>query len=301
MKPFLTIFTPTYNRAHTLLRVYESLYAQSCKAFVWLVVDDGSTDNTRALVKQWIKTTTDFEIRYIYQENGGMHVAHNTAYEAIQTELNLCLDSDDRLCADAVEQIRMAWKKVKGNGYAGLIGLDCEMHTGKVIGKGFPPGLTETTLGGYYAAGGTGDKKLVYRTDVMRSVPPYPVFPGEHYMGLAYKYILVDQYYKLAVLDHVLCEVDYQPDGSTHSMWKQYAENPKGFACLRKTAMTFPTSRKRLLMDTIHYCANSRMAHDPQYVKESPRKLLTLLCTIPGMLEELYILWKNRRSVKRKF
>ena len=71
MKQFLTIFTPTYNRAHTLLRVYESLYAQSCKAFVWLVVDDGSTDNTKALVKQWIKTTTDFEIRYIYQEMAG--------------------------------------------------------------------------------------------------------------------------------------------------------------------------------------------------------------------------------------
>ena len=208
MKQFLTIFTPTYNRAHTLLRVYESLYAQSCKAFVWLVVDDGSTDNTRALVKQWIKTTTDFEIQYIYQENGGMHVAHNTAYEAIKTELNLCLDSDDRLCADAVEQIWIAWKTVKENGYAGLIGLDCEMHTGKVIGKGFPPGLTETTLGGYYAAGGTGDKKLVYRTDVMRSVPPYPVFPGEHYMGLAYKYIINWQFWIMCSVKWTISPMD---------------------------------------------------------------------------------------------
>ena len=93
----LTIFTPAYNRAHTLLRTYESLCRQSCKAFIWLVVDDGSTDNTAALVQQWQSRDNGFEIQYIYKENGGMHTAHNVAYANIHTELNTCIDSDDML------------------------------------------------------------------------------------------------------------------------------------------------------------------------------------------------------------
>lgn len=293
---FLTIFTPTYNRAHTLPRVYESLCSQSCKAFNWLIVDDGSVDDTRKLVETWMRQTKEFEIRYLFQQNGGMHVAHNTAYEAITTELNLCLDSDDRLRADAVERIQSAWEKVRGKGYAGLIALDCDMQTGKIIGKGFPTGLTKTTLGGYYASGGAGDKKLVYRTDVIRSVPPYPVFPGERYVGLVYKYLLIDQNYRLGILDHVICEVEYQPQGSTARMWRQYIENPKGFAFLRKTAMTYPTGWKRLIRDTIHYCASSCMAHNYAYLKETPRKALTVLCTLPGMMEVLYIFWKAGRD-----
>ena len=101
----LTIFTPAYNRAHTLLRTYESLCRQSCKAFIWLVVDDGSTDNTAALVQQWQSRDNGFEIQYIYKENGGMHTAHNVAYANIHTELNTCIDSDDMLADGAVEKI----------------------------------------------------------------------------------------------------------------------------------------------------------------------------------------------------
>ena len=93
---------------------------------------------------------------------------------------------------------KTAWEQVRGQDYAGLIGLDADFD-GNIIGKGFPEGLTETTLGGYYAAGGAGDKKLIYRTDVVNSVPPYPVFPGEKYVGLVYKYTLIDQQYQLSV------------------------------------------------------------------------------------------------------
>lgn len=98
-----------------------------------------------------------------------------------------------------------------------MIGLDADFG-GNLIGKGFPAGMSETTLAGYYAAGGRGDKKLVYRTEVIRQYPPYPVFAGEKYVALAYKYRLIDQDYKLAVLDEVLCNVEYQPDGSSSTM-----------------------------------------------------------------------------------
>ena len=86
--PILTIFTPAYNRGHTLPRTYASLRRQDCKDFIWLVVDDGSTDNTAELVKVWQEEETEFEIRYLYKENGGMHIAQNAAYANIDTELN---------------------------------------------------------------------------------------------------------------------------------------------------------------------------------------------------------------------
>lgn len=286
--PFLTIFTPAYNRAHTLPRTYESLLSQDCKDFIWLVVDDGSQDNTAELVRQWQAQDNGFEIQYIYKENGGMHTAHNTAYENIHTELNTCIDSDDRLASGAVSKIKAAWEQMRDRGYAGLIALDSDFE-GHIIGKGFPDNLKETTLGGYYAQGGSGDKKLIYRTDIITSVPPYPVFEGEKYVGLVYKYTLIDQTYKLGVLNDVICEVEYQADGSSGTMWKQYLKNPKGFAFLRKTAMTYPVSMKRLVIDCVHYCSSSQIAKNHAYVRESPRKLLTVLCTPLGWILTAYI------------
>lgn len=286
--PFLTIFTPAYNRAHTLPRTYESLLSQDCKDFIWLVVDDGSQDNTAELVRQWQAQDNGFEIQYIYKENGGMHTAHNTAYENIHTELNTCIDSDDRLAPGAVSKIKAAWEQMRDRGYAGLIALDSDFE-GHIIGKGFPNNLKETTLGGYYAQGGSGDKKLIYRTDIITSVPPYPVFEGEKYVGLVYKYTLIDQKYKLGVLNDVICEVEYQADGSSGTMWKQYLKNPKGFAFLRKTAMTYPVSMKRLVIDCVHYCSSSQIAKNHAYVRESPRKLLTVLCTPLGWILTAYI------------
>lgn len=280
---FLTIFTPAYNRAHTLPRTYESLCAQDCKDFIWLIVDDGSTDNTSKLVKEWKGKENGFEIQYIYKENGGMHTAHNTAYENIHTELNVCIDSDDRMPLGAVGKIKKTWELIRNSGYAGIIGLDSDFD-GNIIGKGFPNGVIDTTLGGYYAAGGAGDKKLVYRTDVINSVPEYPVFPGEKYVGLAYKYTLIDQKFRLFVLNEILCEVEYQSDGSSKTMWKQYLNNPKGFAFLRKIAMQYPTSKKKLIRDCIHYCSSSQIAKNKSYIRESPKKFLTVLCTPMGWL-----------------
>ncbi|MGN1418017.1 MAG: glycosyltransferase family 2 protein [Acutalibacteraceae bacterium] len=292
-EPLITVFTPAYNRAHTLIRTYESLLCQNCKDFLWLIVDDGSTDNTRELVCQWQENDNGFEIQYIYKENGGMHTAHNTAYENIKTPLNVCIDSDDKMAAGAIKKIKDAWQQIKDKDYAGIVGLDSDFD-GNVIGKAFPGNLKETTLCGYYANGGSGDKKLVYRTDVINSVPPYPVFEGEKYVGLVYKYTLIDQKYKLFVLNDVLCEVEYQNDGSSNTMWKQYLKNPNGFAFLRKVSMQYPTSGKRLIIDCIHYCSSSQIAHNHAYIKQSPKKLLTVLCTPLGWLETAYIKHKAK-------
>ena len=170
------------------------------------------------------------------------------------------------------------------NGHGVFRDMAIHRHHLNTGGSGFPEGMTETTAIGYYAAGGSGDKKLVYRTDVIINYPPYPVFEGERYVALAYKYRLIDQDYTLAVLDEIVCNVDYQLDGHSAGMWKEYVRSPRGFAEWRKLCMQYPYSTKRLIIDCIHYCSSSIIAKNRKYIKESPRKLLTVVCTIPGLI-----------------
>lgn len=291
----LTVFTPAYNRAHTLSRTYASMRRQDCKDFIWLIVDDGSSDNTAELVKKWKQEKNDFEIRYIYKENGGMHTAHNVAYENIDTELNVCIDSDDELADGAVRKILEKWKKVKNQGYAGIVGLDADMNTGNIIGTDFGAGVKDTTLSGFYSRGGLGDKKLVYRTDIINQYPPYPTFKGEKYVALAYKYRLIDQKYKLAVLNEILCNVEYQQDGSSMNMYRQYMKNPRGFAFWRKVCIQYPESKKRKFIDCIHYVSSSIIGRNQNFITESPAKLMTFFALPFGIMLTLYIFLQSKK------
>ena len=293
----LTIFTPAYNRAHTLARTYRSLCQQTCNDFEWLIIDDGSTDNTTEVVKKWINES-DFKIRYIYQENQGMHGAHNTAYENISTELNTCIDSDDYMPFDAVENIINFWKENRNNKYAGFIGLD-QREDGSIIGSLFPTEMKETTLMDFYAKGGTGDKKLVYRTKVIKQYPKYPIFEGERYVGLAYKYMLIDKDYKMLTINKPLVIVEYQMDGSSNMMWKQYWNNPKGFAFFRKTEMLVSPTLKRRFISCIHYVSSSIISKNKRFVSESPKKFLTILAIIPGLA--LYALIRHKVKSNKRF
>lgn len=295
MKPLLTVFTPTFNRADCLRRCYESLRRQTCRDFIWLVVDDGSADGTGELVKEWMREGK-LDIRYHYQENGGMHAAHNAAYEMMDTELNVCLDSDDRMPEDAVACILEFWKLHGNDRVAGLAGLDADMETGELIGTAFEGDARETTLTGFYAAGGRGDKKLVYRTALMKRLPPYPVFPGEKYVGLGYKYMLADRIAPLLTMNKVLCLVEYREDGSSRNMFRQYVLNPRGFAFLRKEGMKYQPSRLRRFMEAVHYVSASLLARNPRFLRESPRPVLTFAAMPFGLALLGLILVKNRRK-----
>ena len=296
--PTLTIFTPAYNRAHTIGRTYESLLCQSCKDFEWLVVDDGSTDNTRSLVEGWI-SEGKIPIRYVYQQNQGMHGAHNGAYANIYTELNVCIDSDDFMPRDAVEKIITFWRAnyrpEDRDKIAGIIALDADTE-GNIIGDTFPPELKQTTLRGYLETHkGKGDKKLVYRTEVVKKYPPYPIFEGEKYVGLPYLYCMIDLDYELLTLNEVLVNVDYQPDGSSYGMWRQYWNNPKGLAFYRKFDMQQATTFKHRLIDNIHYVNHSIRGGNKKFLAESPQKFLTFISIPAGLV--LYFI--NKRKVRQ--
>ena len=292
----LTVFTPLYNRINTLKRTYESLKRQTCKDFIWLIVDDGSTDNPYDVIKKWLEKDNGFEKKDVYKENGGMHTAHNTAYENIDTELNVCVDSDDYMPDNAVELIVNCWNENKNKGYAGIIALDFADSTKKVIGKELPTYKESTTLMGYYNNGGFGDKKLIYRTDIIKAIPPYPVFDNEKYVALAYKYHLIDEKYELKILNECVCIVDYQMDGSSTNMYRQYVRNPKGFAFWRKEQMKHSINIKQKFKACIHYVSSSLIAKNKHFVKESPEKFLTVLSIPIGYILKVIVMKKSKSS-----
>ncbi len=289
----LTVFTPTYNRAYCLVHCYESLKRQTSKDFVWLVIDDGSTDNTKELVAEWIAENA-IPIRYHRQENQGMHGAHNTAYELIDTELNVCIDSDDFMPDDAVEKIIAFWKEYGSDRVSGIVGLDSD-EDGRIIGTKLPEHLERSTLFGlYHKHGVTGDKKLVYRSELTRQYP-YPIFKNEKYVGLAYKYYMLDQNYEMLLMNQILCCVEYLPDGSSMNMLKQYRRNPKGFAFFRKELMKLPfASVSFKYKQAIHYVSSSLISKNRKFFMETPSKTLTLLAAPIGVMLYWYVVKRTR-------
>ena len=133
----LTIYTPTYNRITLLERLYNSLLDQTCKDFIWMIVDDGSNDNTKEIVEKWLKNENGFKIEYFYKENGGVHTARDFAYTHCKTDLLVSIDSDDWLVNNAVEIIIDFWKENGKKEYAGVFGK-CMLSNGDNIGTDFP-------------------------------------------------------------------------------------------------------------------------------------------------------------------
>lgn len=290
----LTVFTPTYNRAYILKQCYESLCRQTCKDFVWLIIDDGSSDNTKEIVDEWMAQDNGFEIRYVYKQNGGMHTGHNKAYELIDTELNVCIDSDDFMPDDAVELIVNFWEENKDSSYSGILALDVYKN-GQLIGKELP-NKKSTTLSGYYQNGGQGDKKLIYRTEIINKYPPYPEFEGEKFVPLDYKYLLADQDYELLIMNKPVCVVEYMEDGSSKNMLRQYYKNPRGFAFMRKVSMKYDTEFLKNFKTCIHYVSSSFISKNRKFIKESPRKGMTVLATPFGFALYLLVLYNNREG-----
>ncbi len=263
---------------------------QTCKDFVWLIVDDGSTDNTKELVESWLSQDNGFILRYVYQENKGMHGAHNLAYENIDTEINTCIDSDDYMPDDAVEKIINFWQTCdRDDGIYGFMALD-SYTDGTVIGDELPENAGRVTSYDVYNKFGVkGDKKFILRTDLTKD-NPYPIFEGEKYVNLATKYSLLDIDRKLLLLNEVVCIVEYLPDGSSMNMYKQYFRHPKGFAYSRKLCMTLPYAGfKFRFIQAAHYVSSCIIMKNKKWLFESPKKALTLLAAPAGILWWLYI------------
>ncbi|MDO4462738.1 MAG: glycosyltransferase family A protein [Bacteroidia bacterium] len=289
----LTIFTSAYNRAHTLGRTYESLCRQTCDDFEWLVIDDGSTDNTEELVKSWLEENK-IPIRYIQKENGGLHTGYATAIANMNTELNVCIDSDDYMPDDAVEIIVKTWDdECREKGLAGIIGLDYYMNGGPIGGLfKYEGDFHFYEIRDWHV----GDDKKVCRTDLLKALEPMKSLYGEKNFNPIYYYTQVDEKYKFKVINENLCFVDYQPDGMAATIFKQYRNSPHSFAQLRRLYMSMSYETwPRHFRNAIHYVSSCIFAKERDFIKTSPRPFTTILAIPFGILLNLYIRYKTSK------
>ena len=293
----LTVFTPAYNRADLLPRCFESMKRQTNKNFIWLIIDDGSADNTRQVVDSWLQEPLDFTLRYIYKENGGLHTAYNEAIANIDTELCVCIDSDDYMPDDAVEKILSFWAANGSADVAGIVGLDYDLQ-GNVIGDPLPDqktvNLIDLLVGKYAIC--NGDRTNVVRTELYKKYAPMRVFPGEKNFNPHYMHLQISMEYDFLVLNENLHFVEYQPDGMTSNILRQFRNSPNSFAETRKLYLSFPnTGWKFRFRHSIHYVSSCLFAKKRHFLKESPAKGLTLAALLPGIALNLYIRFKTRR------
>ena len=291
----LTIITTTYNRAYCIHQVYESLKRQDSNDFCWLVVDDGSTDNTREVIEDFMNEGL-VDIEYIYQENKGMTGARNTAYNACKTELNTIIDSDDWLADGAVRTIIDFWNANKREDLAGIMAPDIKPN-GEVIGTTLPSFLKETTVMEAFGKHKVrGDKKLIYRTDISR-LYPYPEYPGENFFPASYKFLLIDKLYKMLVLNVGICVVDYNDNSMSFDKIAQYRRCPKGFIQYYNTAMECYEYPKMIIKNCLMYIAISKLNKEKKIISKSSRKALAILLYIPGSILAFYIANTKRRAL----
>ena len=283
----ITVFTTTFNRANLLKRVYTSLCKQTNKNFEWLIVDDGSKDGTKELVKQWMNDN-ELTIKYIYKENGGVHTARNVAYREIQTELCFQVDSDDWLSNDAVETVLSLWEKHGGKNLAGIVGL-CSYSSGEIIGSQLPDyqAVPFKELNTKYKV--TGDKCHVFRTEVMKKIPEYPVFQGENRVPIAWKYSQIKDNQEVLIINKVLCIVEYQSDGISAGIRKQYFKNPKGMAAGYEMVLRNAYGFKQLVKSSIGYVTFGMMAQNNKLILNSPKPISTLIFYPFGLAGFIYI------------
>lgn len=290
----LTIFTTTFNRVHLLPRLYESLCVQTSQDFLWLVIDDGSTDHSDKLIKIW-QDENLIEIKYFFKENGGMHTGHNAAYKLIDTELNICIDSDDYMPSMGVEIILKSWAQIPSkNRICGMVGLDFNVDN-EVIGDRMPIGVKEGShIDLYKKYKIRGDKKFVLKTEDVKKYPSYPEYKNEKLVPLGILYMIMGEDKPFVYVDEIFCIVDYQKGGSSNTIFKQYFQSPRGFIYARKIRLKYETSVIDILKNCLHLSSLIFITKDFKLVwHENNFKFLTCLLTPFGFFLFKYLQLKK--------
>lgn len=222
----LTIFTPTFNRANLLPNLYESLTLQSNSGFEWLIVDDGSSDNTDKLIKKWMDNG-EILIRYYKQENQGKHIAHNKGVELCNTTLFYCVDSDDRLPKDAVQFIYDLYVEEMENKVLGFYMRKGD-YNGNALGVNWPQNVRYATLNELYQKFRyRGEAAIILYTEMIKSYK-FPQFNGEKFISETVFYDQINDIAPMRLDDRVCYLFEYRKDGYTLQGMKLDFNNPVG-------------------------------------------------------------------------
>ena len=290
----ITILTPSYNRAHTLPALYESLLKQDTDVFEWLVVDDGSTDATQKLVEGW-QGEGKISIRYLHKQNGGKHTALNEGIRLIESELTFIVDSDDWLPENAVEIILQYHEKYRE--MEGLCGYSFLRFypDGKVNDAFYPRDeWIDTYVNARINAGIAGDKAEVFFTDVLKRYP-FPVYEGEKFVPEDLVWVQMSGPYKMVHINRCIYISDYLEGGLTRSGKRMKIHSPKAMTerarlYLNDASVNKKTKCKMILLYVIygHFAQYS----EKKLANDLNRKVWYIAGFVPGTV--LYLVWKYK-------
>ena len=223
----ITVFTPSYNRKHTLGALYKSLLKQDTKNFEWLIVDDGSKDDTDEYVKK-LQKENKIVINYVYKENGGKPSAYNVGLDNAKGDVFLCIDSDDILKENALGQIEKDFKSIKKqDDIAGIMYVQNYINDKeKTIGTCFPTdGMIDTYYNIYHKHQVTGDKLIVFKTKVAKEFH-FPLIENEKFVPEALVYNRTNSKYKYICKNFITSYKEYLQDGYSNNYFKLVKRNP---------------------------------------------------------------------------
>lgn len=293
----ITILTPTYNRANTLPKCYESLCNQTNQNFKWLIIDDGSIDNTFDVIKGFIDSKA-IDLEYIYKNNGGKHTAVNEGVKHIETELILILDSDDYLLPNAIEEINYIAENFGNEQNICGLTLLKSYPNGELMGNEFPNEGRYNYID--YRVNGTviGEHCDVFYTNILKNFP-FTEYEGEKYIGESTAWIKMASEYNMIGVNKVIYVADYLDGGLTKSGKKMRISNPMGGMEYARMCMTKEFTLKRRIKSGILYNSYGTIAGDNaiKRIRYSTPKLLTLLTYPLGFLLSVY--WMSKYKVRR--
>lgn len=289
----ISIVTPTYNRERLISGCYESLCNQTVHDFEWIIVDDGSSDNTQEVVANF--NSPDFPVIYVKKENGGKHTALNAAHKYIHGKYVCILDSDDYLINIAVEQMITAWGKYESNDEIGIVTLLKGASVDQPSCMAFPEdeGIPVDIMRYRRKYISSGDACEVIRSELFKKYP-FPVFEGERFLSEGALWNRVSFTHKCVYINQVIYICDYLEGGLTKSGKHLRVHNPNGgmyTANLNMNKKNFLKIRIKngLLFTCYGFFAKKSI---PQMIKQCDSKLLMCLCFLAGYA--LYIYWKKK-------
>lgn len=283
----LTVFTPTYNRRDLLEAAFEALKKQTSKDFLWMIIDDGSTDDTETYAAEIKKSDCGFEIEYYKKENGGLQTAYVEALKHIKTPLCMCVDSDDYLIDDAVESLLDFWDRNGSEEVAGIISLD-RYPNGVTVGGRFPECMDRVNFKDIAPGkhGRTGsDVAMLYRTAAYEWTTPAIKYPGERSINASRQFIQIALHQDMLIFNRETVVVNYQADGVSNNKFRQYMRSPNTFADFRMFLLGLDgRTPKSYLRTAVHYVAECKIAKRPIFTDGLSRKHYVLCAYIPGLL-----------------
>lgn len=277
----LSIITPTYNRANELKRVYKSLLQQSNYNFEWIIVDDGSSDDTKNVVQKFL-TKKLLKIKYFYKKNGGKPSAYNLGVEKAKGQILICLDSDDLLVNEAVEIILQDYEKIKNDdNIAGLVYNCCDLEN-KMIGTSLPNDTIDTYFNIYEKYKVKGDKLQVIKTKVAREYP-FPIINNEKFVPEALINNRISLKYKFLYCDSILKEVEYLDDGLSNNYFNLVKRNPLSNALYFKELYDMQRRSLYNVYGYVLFCIYGKVSFKDM-LKEHKAKLKIILLYLPVLI-----------------